>query len=197
MGRAASDDASELSVANAAASSAAARADREGRALRWLRPRAKGSGPQERGPLPDPYEKDGSKETGAAKGSRKLLPGLSRFHRRGGLCGRRARKVDLVRLEVKLLRSKDQKIVAARSGLPTRAALWQARARGRRRPPQIIVDMPGRKGTHHEHTEHSTKPVGKVDANGLSRPRAEDPGRRGFPRDLPQRLAQHASGIEG
>jgi len=36
-------------------------------------------------------------------------------------------------------------------------------------PPQIIVDMPGPEGTHHEHTEHSTKPVGKVDANGLSR----------------------------
>src|SRR5260370_40799662 len=70
MGRAASDDASELSVANAAASSAAARADREACADVA---RSQGEGKRaSRGGAPSRARKTkgGGKEKGAAKGSR-------------------------------------------------------------------------------------------------------------------------------
>src|SRR5260221_5490802 len=74
MGRAASDDASELSVANAAASSAAARADRDACAdvarSQGEGKRSSGAGTASR----NPNEKDCSKASGAAKGSPKLLP---------------------------------------------------------------------------------------------------------------------------
>src|SRR5258707_14676282 len=79
MGRAASDDASELSVANAAASSAAARADRE----------ACGEGAQAQGEGKRPGSagaafqshlkkngKEGKPESGAARALRKNPPGL-------------------------------------------------------------------------------------------------------------------------
>src|SRR5258708_28545730 len=66
MGSAASDDASELSVANAAASSAAARADREACAdvarSQGARKRSSWAGSAS----PTRNEKDGSKGTGAA-----------------------------------------------------------------------------------------------------------------------------------
>src|SRR6266478_2279200 len=50
-----------------------------------------------------------------------------------------------------------------------------------------------RKGTGHEHI---AKSAGEAYTNRLSRSRAEDLGRRGLRRDVSQRMAQHALGIE-
>ena len=112
MGRAASVDASELSVANAAASSAAARADREACAEVA---QAQGEGKQSpaAGTASRSHnEKDGSKEAGASKGSRKLLPGLEPLPIDGeAFVDAVHSRVDLVLLEVKLLKSRDDKVV--------------------------------------------------------------------------------------
>jgi len=112
MGRAASVDASELSVANAAASSAAARADREACA-EVAQAQGKGKRPKTVAAASRSHnEKDGSKETGASKGSRKLLPGLEPLPIDGeAFVDAIHSRVDLVLLEVKLLKSRDDKVV--------------------------------------------------------------------------------------
>jgi len=147
MGRAASDDASELSVANAAASSAAARADREACAevaqAQGEGKRSSGAGTASR----TRNEKDGSKETGAAKGSRKLLPGLEPLPIDGeAFVDAVHAQVDLVRLEVKLLRSKDQKIVQREVAYLRELRYGKRAPAADDEPPQIIVDMPGPEG---------------------------------------------------
>jgi hypothetical protein len=115
MGRAASVDASELSVANASASSAAARADRE--ACADVAP-AQGEGKQSpaAGTASRSHHKksakEGQSESGAARASRKIPPALEPLPVDGeAFVDAVHTQVDLVRLEVKLLRSKDQKIV--------------------------------------------------------------------------------------
>ncbi len=147
MGRAASVDASELSVANGAASSAVARADREACAdvarSQGEGKRSSGAGTASR----TRNEKDGSKETGAAKGSRKLLPGLEPLPIDGeAFVDAVHAQVDLVRLEVKLLRSKDQKIVQREVAYLRELRYGKRAPAADDEPPQIIVDMPGPEG---------------------------------------------------
>jgi len=110
MGQAASVDASELSVANAVAPSAAARADREACAdvaqaqSEGKRSRSAGAASQS--------HKGGTEETGTANRRRKIPPGLEPLPIDGeAFVDAVHSRVDLVRLEVKLLRSRDVKIV--------------------------------------------------------------------------------------
>jgi hypothetical protein len=144
MGQAASVDASELSVANAVASSAAARADREACAdvaqVQGEGKRSSGAGAASR----SHNEKDGSKETGASKGSRKLLPGLEPLPIDGeAFVDAVHSRVDLVRLEVKLLRSRDAKIVQRELAYLRELRYGKRAAPAGDEVPQIIVDMPG------------------------------------------------------
>ncbi len=114
MGRAASVDASELSVANAAASSAVG-AEREAcadvaQALgKGKRLRAAGAASQSRG------KKSGKKkrkEAGVANTPREILPGLEPLPIDGeAFVDAVHSQVDLVQLEVDLLSSQDDKIV--------------------------------------------------------------------------------------
>jgi hypothetical protein len=142
MGRAASVDASELSVANASASSAAARADRE--ACAEVAP-SQGEGKQSpvAGTASRTHnKKDGSKETSASKGSRKLLPGLEPLPMDGeAFVDAVHAQVDLVRLEVKLLRSKDEKIVQREVAYLRELRYGKRAAPPDDEVPQIIVDM--------------------------------------------------------
>ena len=142
MGRAASDDASELSVANAAASSAAARADREACAevaqAQGEGKRSSGAGTASR----TRNEKDGSKETGAAKGSRKLLPGLEPLPIDGeAFVDAVHTQVDLVQLEVDLLSSTDDKIVQRELAYLRELRYGKRAAPADDEVPQIILDM--------------------------------------------------------
>jgi hypothetical protein len=114
MGRAASVDASELSVANAADSSAAAGADREayadvapsqGKGKR--RQTAGAASPRRR----NSKSKDGRKEKNAAHARRETVPGLEPLPIDGeAFVDAVHARVDLVQLEVDLLRSRDDKI---------------------------------------------------------------------------------------
>jgi hypothetical protein len=144
MGRAASVDASELSVANASASSAAARADREACAEVA---QAQGEGKQSpaAGTASRTHnEKDGSKETGASKGSRKLLPGLEPLPIDGeAFVDAVHSRVDLVLLEVKLLKSRDDKVVQRELAYLRELRYGKRAAPAGDDVPQIIVDMPG------------------------------------------------------
>jgi len=137
MGRAASDDASELSVANAAASTAAAGADREAYAD------------------VAPFEGDGERRSSAAAApprtsedrsakTRKVPPGseplpidaeasVDAVHSR----------VDLVLLEEKLLQSKDEKIVQRELAYLRELRYGKRAPAGEDEPTQIIFDMPG------------------------------------------------------
>src|SRR4029077_3279254 len=93
MGRAASDDASDLSVANATASSAAAGAERD--AYADVAPKRGDEAP---------------KEASAAKPLRTIRPGREPLPVDGeAFVDAVHAKVDLVQLEVQLLRSKDAK----------------------------------------------------------------------------------------
>jgi hypothetical protein len=150
MGRAASDDASELSVANAAASSAAARADREACAEVAL---AQGEGKQSpsAGTASQSHlkksAKEGQPESGAARASRKIPPGLEPLPVDGeAFVDAVHAQVDLVRLEVKLLRSKDQKIVQREVAYLRELRYGKRAPAADDEPPQIIVDMPGPEG---------------------------------------------------
>jgi hypothetical protein len=144
MGRAASVDASELSVANAAASSAAARADREACAEVA---QAQGEGKQSPAAgtaSRSHHQKDGSKEAGASKDSRKLLPGLEPLPIDGeAFVDAVHRRVDLVRLEVKLLRSRDAKIVQRELAYLRELRYGKRAPCADDEPAQIIFDMPG------------------------------------------------------
>jgi hypothetical protein len=112
MGRAASVDASELSVANASASSAAARADRKACAEVA---QAQGEGKQS--PAAGTVSRsrntnDGGQEASEVEASRKIPPGLEPLPIDGeAFVDAVHSRVDLVLLEVKLLKSRDDKIV--------------------------------------------------------------------------------------
>jgi hypothetical protein len=142
MGRAASVDASELSVATGAASSAATRADREACA-EVAQAQGEGKRPRSaRAASQSHNEKDGSKETGAPKGSRKLLPGLEPLPMDGeAFVDAVHAQVDLVRLEVKLLKSKDEKIVQREVAYLRELRYGKRAAPPDDEVPQIIVDM--------------------------------------------------------
>ena len=112
MGRAASVDASELSVANAAASSAAAGTEREACAdvaqVQGEGRRSPAAGTASR----SDGKKNGSEEMSALTASRKIMPGLEPLPIDGeAFVDGVHRRVDLVLVEVKLLKSKDDKIV--------------------------------------------------------------------------------------
>jgi hypothetical protein len=143
MGRAASVDASELSVANASASPAAARADRE--ACAEVAP-AQGEGKQSpaAGTVSRTHnEKDGSKETGASKGSRKLLPGLEPLPIDGeAFVDAVHSRVDLVLLEVRLLKSRDDKVVQRELAYLRELRYGKRAPSSDDEPAQIIFDMP-------------------------------------------------------
>jgi hypothetical protein len=145
MGRAASDDASDLSVANATASSAAAGAERDANA-----DVAPAQGERRR---PHPGEaaaqlhhsngRGQDKDLVAAKRSRRIPPGLAPLPTDGeAFVDAIHAQVDLVRLEVKLLRSKDEK-VAQRELAYLRELRYSKHAPVGDDAPQIIFDMPG------------------------------------------------------
>jgi hypothetical protein len=137
MGRAASDDASELSVANAAASTAAAGADRE--AYADVAP-FEGDG-ERRSPAaaaPPRTSKDLSAKTRKVPPGSKPLPidaeaFVDAVHSR----------VDLVLLEEKLLKSKDEKIVQRELAYLRELRYGKRAPAGEDEPTQIIFDMPG------------------------------------------------------
>ena len=115
MGRAASDDASELSVANAAASSAAARADREACAdvaqAQGKGKRSPAAGTASRSRRKKRRKKKG-KKVGSANAPRETVPGLQPLPIDGeAFVDAVHAQVDLVQLEVDLLSSTDDKIV--------------------------------------------------------------------------------------
>jgi hypothetical protein len=112
MGRAASVDASELSVANAAASPAAAGADREAYADVAQAP-GKGKRRQTAGAASRRKGKQTHKKAGAADaGPRAIVPGLEPLPVDGeAFVDAVHAQVDLVQLEVDLLSSQDDKIV--------------------------------------------------------------------------------------
>jgi hypothetical protein len=144
MGRAASVDASELSVANGAASSAATRADREACAEVA---QAQGEGKQSpaAGAASRTHNpKDGGLEASEVEGSRKIPPGLEPLPIDGeAFVDAVHSRVDLVLLEVKLLNSRDDKIVQ-RELAYLRELYYRKRAPSSDdEPAQIIFDMPG------------------------------------------------------
>jgi hypothetical protein len=143
MGRAASVDASELSVATGAASSAATRADREACA-EVAQAQGEGKQSQAAGTVSRAHnEKDGSKETGASKGSRKLLPGLEPLPIDGeAFVDAVHAQVDLVQLEVDLLSSTDDKIVQRELAYLRELRYGKRAASADDEPMPIIFDAP-------------------------------------------------------
>jgi hypothetical protein len=148
MGRAASDDASELSVANATASTAAAGAEREACADVA---RAEGEGkrpPTAKAASPSHSKKNGKQgrqEAGTTKNaSREIQPGLEPLPIDGeAFVDAVHRQVDLVQLEVDLLSSKDDKIVQRELAYLRELRYGKRAAPGDEEPTQIIFDMPG------------------------------------------------------
>src|SRR5216684_4600684 len=140
MGRAASVDASELSVANAAASSAAARADREACADvaqaqgKGKRLRAAGAASRRNGKAPK-----------TADQVRREVPPASEPLPIDGEAFVDAvhHRVDLVRLEVKLLHSRDAKIVQRELAYLRELRYGKRAPSSDDEPAQIIFDMPG------------------------------------------------------
>src|SRR5260370_11794243 len=111
MGRAASVDASELSVANAAASPAAAGADREAYADVAQAP-GKGKRHQTAGAASRRKGKKAPRTATAANASREIVPGLEPLPIDGeAFVDAVHAQVDLVQLAVDLLSSSDDKIV--------------------------------------------------------------------------------------
>ena len=146
MGRAASDDASDLSVANAAASSAAAGAERD--AYADVAP-AQGEGRRRRtGEAATQLHRSNGiasdKEVTAVKRSRRIPPGLEPLPIDGeAFVDAVHAKVDLVQLEVKLLRSKDDKIRQRELAYLRELRYGKRAATADDEPTQIIFDMPG------------------------------------------------------
>ena len=131
MGRAASDDASDLSVANAAASSAAAGAERDAYAD-VARAQLK---PEEDG-------KNAGKEV-IAQGRRKLRRGLAPLPVDGeAFVDAVHAQVDLVRLEVDLLSSLDDKIVQRELAYLRELRYGKRAAPPDDEPMSIIFDAP-------------------------------------------------------
>jgi len=154
MGRAASVDASELSVANAKASSAAAGAERE--ACAEVAPtHGKGKRARSAGPASQSYPKnvrneidknkneDGAKDkdTNGTAGRRAVVPGLEPLPIDGeAFVDAVHKQVNLVQLEVDLLRSKDDKITQ-RELAYLRELRYGKHAAVADDEPQIILDM--------------------------------------------------------
>jgi hypothetical protein len=144
MGRAASVDASELSVANASASSAAARADREACAEVA---QAQGEGKQS--PVAGTASRthnpnDGGQEASEVEGSRKIPPGLEPLPIDGeAFVDAVHSRVDLVLLEVKLLNSRDEKVVQRELACLRELHYGKRSPSSDDEPAQIIFDMPG------------------------------------------------------
>jgi hypothetical protein len=140
MGRAASVDASELSVANAAASPAAAGADREAYADVAQAP-GKGKRRQTAGAASRRKGKKAPKTTTAANAQREIVPGLEPLPIDGeAFVDAVHAQVDLVQLEVELLSSPDDKIVQ-RELAYLRELRYGKRAPIEDSEPQIILDM--------------------------------------------------------
>jgi hypothetical protein len=139
MGRAASVDASELSVANAAASSAVAGAEREAYADVALS-EGKGKRRQSAGAASPRRleEKDSAEKTREVPGGSEPLPVdaeafVDAVHSR----------VDLVLLEEKLLNSQDDKIVQRELAYLRELRYGKRGGASDDEPTQIIFDMPG------------------------------------------------------
>jgi hypothetical protein len=140
MGGAASDDASELSVANAAASTAAAGAGRE--ATAEVAPAGgKGKRRQTAGAASRSKKKKADKTASAANAPREIVPGLEPLPIDGeAFVDAVHAQVDLVQLEVDLLSSPDDKIVQ-RELAYLRELRYGKRASIQDGEPQIILDM--------------------------------------------------------
>lgn len=143
MGRAASDDASDLSVANASASSAAAGAERDANADAALaqgegrRPRTGEAAAQLQGAMNGQARND----AGAAGDRRNVVPGLEPLPINGeAFVDAVHTQVDLVQLEVDLLSSKDDKLVQ-RELAYLRELRYGKHAPAGDDGPQIILDM--------------------------------------------------------
>ena len=150
LGRAASVDASELSVANATASSAAAGAEREAYADvapaqdEGKRSQTAGTASRshKRGDQQDKQVAN-DKQASKANARRKVVPGLEPLPIDGeAFVDAVHTQVDLVQLEVDLLSSKDDKIVQ-RELAYLRELRYGKRASAADDEPQIIFDMPG------------------------------------------------------
>ena len=144
IGRAASDDASELSVANAAASPAAAGADREAYADVAQAP-GKGKRRQTAGAASRRKGKKAPKTTTAAKAPpREIVPGLEPLPIDGeAFVDAVHAQVDLVQLEVGLLSSQDDKIVQRELAYLRELRYGKRAGSSEDEPTQIIFDMPG------------------------------------------------------
>ena len=150
MGRAASVDASELSVANAAASPAAAGADREAYADvapsqgEGRRRRTAGAASRARNKGGKKGGNKNDKEAGQAKAQREIVPGLEPLPIDGeAFVDAVHAQVDLVQLEVDLLSSKDDKIVQRELAYLRELRYGKRAPVADDEPPQIIFDMPG------------------------------------------------------
>jgi len=144
MGQAASVDASELPVANATACSAVASAGREACAD-VAQAQGEGKRSSAAGAASQSHQ-DGNTETSKpkGKGSRKLLPGLEPLPIDGeAFVDAVHSRVDLVRLEVKLLKSRDIKVVQRELAYLRELRYGKRAAPAGDEVPQIIVDMPG------------------------------------------------------
>ena len=152
MGRAASVDASELSVANAKASSAAAGAEREacaevapthgkGKRSRSARAASQSRPKNVRNEIDKNKNGVNDKEAGKAAGRRAVVPGLEPLPIDGeAFVDAVHKQVNLVQLEVDLLRSKDDKIMQ-RELAYLRELRYGKHAAVADDEPQIILDM--------------------------------------------------------
>jgi hypothetical protein len=146
LGRAASVDASDLSVANATASSAAAGAEREACADVAV-PQGEGRRHQSAGAASRSH-KDGKnendKEASQARRRRKVVPGREPLPIDGeAFVDAVHAQVDLVQLEVDLLRSKDDKITQRELAYLRELRYGKRAPVADDEPTQIIFDMPG------------------------------------------------------
>ena len=145
LGRAASDDASDLSVANATASSAAAGAEREACAD-VAAPQGEGRRHQSAGAASRLHKKgteDKQKDASPENTRREVVPALDPLPIDGeAFVDAVHAQVDLVQLEVALLSSQDDKIVQ-RELAYLRELRYGKRAMPADDEPQIIFDMPG------------------------------------------------------
>jgi hypothetical protein len=145
MGRAASVDASELSVATGAASSAATRADREACA-EVAQARGEGKQSPAAGTVSRSHRKKRGRKTGKKTGSanpqREVVPGLEPLPIDGeAFVDAVHAQVDLVQLEVDLLSSTDDKIVQRELAYLRELRYGKRAAPPDDEVPQIIVDM--------------------------------------------------------
>ncbi len=146
MGRAASVDASELSVANASASSAAARADREACAD-VAQAQGKGKRSSAARTASQSRRRKRAKKTGrkadSANAQREVVPGLEPLPIDGeAFVDAVHTQVDLVQLEVDLLSSTDDKVVQRELAYLRELRYGKRAPSSDDEPAQIIFDMP-------------------------------------------------------